>query len=248
MGDQVGVAAAREAEPGPRHLERGRQDRLVDDAHRGGGLGDAVQVDAGAADVAHPSPAAADGDALLEAQPLVLGDEAVQLLDPVLVLEDRLVLGEHLHVEEVALGAERDEEVHRGPGEARDRRQVDRLEGVADQVDGLPRRPGEPEDGPDRHVLLPLPDAEGSGEGPGQALPGEHPGSRRRGTRQEQRHEQEPEWLDHASTRPSPTAGPRPAAPGRRGHAWRRPAPRPPPGAAGSWPGPAPPPGPGYRP
>jgi len=57
------------------------------------------------------------------------------------------MLVEHLHVKELALGVERDQQVHRHAGKARQRHEVDRFEDIADQFG---RRHLLFQDGPDR--------------------------------------------------------------------------------------------------
>jgi hypothetical protein len=70
------------------------------------------------------------------------------------------VVREHLHVDERAVPVERDEQVRRRPREAGDRREVDRLEQVTDEVGREARWPALPEQRPDRDVLLALADDE----------------------------------------------------------------------------------------
>ena len=131
--DQVGIASRGEPQLGPRDGQRGRQQALVDDAHRGGGLRHPVDVDVGAAHLARLVLVGADLDALLQRQALVLVDEAEQRRLSQALEEHRLVVRQHAHVEEHPLRVQRHQQVDRRARIAGHRREVERLEDVAHQ-------------------------------------------------------------------------------------------------------------------
>jgi hypothetical protein len=134
-GRRRAVAGVGEAKSRTGDRERGGEHRLVDDAHRGGGLGHAVEHDAiAAATGAGVAVGAGDGDLLLQAFALVLLDEFLKRQRAEAAEENRFVLAQYFHVEELAFGIDRHQQVHRRAFETRDRRQVDRLEDIADRA------------------------------------------------------------------------------------------------------------------
>src|SRR5207237_9240220 len=116
-----------------RNLERCRQDALVDDAYRRGRFRDAVDVRI-AGIVGRVVTRAADGDVLLERQAAILLHELEQRNFAQAVEEDRFVVRDYLHVDEISSRIEGNQEVERDAGKAGDRREVGRLEHIADQL------------------------------------------------------------------------------------------------------------------
>jgi hypothetical protein len=153
-GDEIGIAGAGEAELRAGDAQSGGEHGLVDDAQRGSGLGDAVEHDRPAAFAGGARAGAADLHVLIEPEPLVLREEADQRLLAETSDENRLMLREQSHVDEGALRIDGDEEVEGRSREARDGREVHRLEDVADEVRAEARRPRLLEDGPDGRILL----------------------------------------------------------------------------------------------
>ena len=72
FGDLVRVAPLAITQLGPRHLQRSRQQRLVQDTHRCCGLGHTIDIDIGACFFATLALTRADLDALLQRQVFVL--------------------------------------------------------------------------------------------------------------------------------------------------------------------------------
>ena len=102
VGGAIGVAAFRKAEPLPRDLQRRIDDRLVDDAHRGGRLGDAVDLGGDAIRARVPGSRRDDLDRLAQRFAGILLDEIHQRLGAEAIDEHRFVLGQHAHIEKFA--------------------------------------------------------------------------------------------------------------------------------------------------
>ena len=130
------VAALGIAHFGPRHLQRCGQQALVQDAHRRRRLGHPVKVDIGTTGFCLVVEVGADLDALHQRDALVLFDEASHRLLAQPFQEHRLVVRQHAHVREEALGIERDQQVEGRAGKAGNRCHVDRLEHVGNDGRG----------------------------------------------------------------------------------------------------------------
>ena len=128
-----GVAPLREAEFGARDREAGSKQRLVENTHRGGGLGDAVddgdRAVGAAAAVRRP-----DLDRLLERFAGILFDEIEQWLGAEPVHEHRLMERDDAHVQKRPVRRERHEQVDGRAGETGDRREVHRFVDIGDKL------------------------------------------------------------------------------------------------------------------
>jgi hypothetical protein len=134
--DLVGVGRAGKAQPCPRHLQCRGQHALVHDAHRRGGLGHAIDMHQAALVARRAARRGVDRHALRQRQVLVLLDKAEHRRLAQTFQEHRFMMGQHLHVDEPALGVDGHQQVDRHAGKARHRREIDRLERIADQFDG----------------------------------------------------------------------------------------------------------------
>jgi hypothetical protein len=134
-GGRSARAGISEAQLGARHRQTGGEYRLVHDAHRGGGLGHAIQH--------HPCFAAAGarvavggrhGDFLFQAFSGVLLHELAQWRLAQSAQEYRLVLAQHFDIDEAALAVDGHQQIHRRAFEAGNGCQIDRFEHIADRA------------------------------------------------------------------------------------------------------------------
>ena len=134
-GCRAAAFAAGKPQLGACHLERRIENALIDDAHRRRGLRDAIEDDLItallAAAVAVALRIQGNQELLLDVVVAVLGNEFTQRRFAQSAQENRLMLMQQFDIEEIALAVDADQEIHRRPLEAGDRRQVNRLKGIS---------------------------------------------------------------------------------------------------------------------
>ena len=207
VGGAIGVAAFRKAEPLPRDLQRRIDDRLVDDAHRGGRLGHAVDLGGDAVGARVPGSRRDDLDRLPQRLAGILPDEIRQWLGTEAIDEHRFMLAQHAHVEKFARRLDRDQQIDRRSRKARNGLEVDQLERIGDHLVAIVALS---ENRPDRQCRVALADHERFGEEDLHRIAVERCGLRPRDEagkpkrRRQQRHQTRRRRARPCATRPFP--------------------------------------------
>ncbi len=125
---RTGVHALRKAEFGACHGQPGGEHRLVENAYRGGRLGDAVEYHASFIVAGQGAVGARYGDVLLQALAFVLLDEIQQGLRSQSAKKHGFVLAQHFHAHEAPLAIERDQQIEGRAFKAGNRGQIEGFE------------------------------------------------------------------------------------------------------------------------